>query len=162
MESTRTDIGISWATTEKSDALVPLLMALYKHDVPLADEPTIDEVKAHIAQLVDPATPHRLAIAWHGENCAIGLAAVGIFVSVSDPRLSQRKQAELKELFVLPDFRGQGIGAVLLDWIEEYLRSSDICRLDWHVKTDNHRGISFYESFGGNIVENRISMRKYF
>lgn len=160
MENTNGNIRISWALSDDSDALVPLLKALYRHDVPQAPEPSLDEVKAHIALLTDLTTPHRLAIAWSGSNLAIGLAAVATFVSVSDPRPDHWKQAELKELFVLPDFRGKGLGAELLDWVEQSAISSDACRLDWHVKSDNDRGISFYETFGARVVSNRLSMRK--
>lgn len=151
---------ISWATFKDRDALVPLFRALYKHDMPEVAEPSLDEVEAHISLLLDPATPHRLAIAWCDNKLAIGLAAVALFVSVSDPRPSNWKQAELKELFVLPDFRGRMVGAALCDWIEEFATSADACRLDWHVKSDNRRGISFYQMRGAEIVKNRLSMRK--
>lgn len=145
---------------EDSEALVPLLCALYRHDVPEADEPALDDVKAHIALLTDPATPHRLAIAWGSETVAVGLAAVATFVSVRDPRPDRWRQAELKELFVLPEFRGKGIGAALLDWVEQRAIASDACRLDWHVKSNNDRGIAFYQSRGAAVVSDRLSMRK--
>ena len=160
LEHLQTNKRISWARAEDSKALVPLIKALYRHDVPDAEEPSLSEVSAHISLLTDPATPHRLAIAWENENLAIGLAAVAIFVSVSDPRPDRWRQAELKELFVLPDFRGEGVGAVLLDWVEEHAIGSDACRLDWHVKSENERGISFYQSRGATVVSNRLSMRK--
>jgi len=160
MKHSQTGIHISWAQAKDSDALVPLLRALYKHDVPQAREPTLDEVKEHVALLTAPETPHRMAVAWDQDHLAIGLAALALFVSVSDPRPDRWRQAELKELFVLPNCRGKGIGGALLDWVEQEAIASAACRLDWHVRSHNDRGLSFYQSHGASVVKNRLSMRK--
>ena len=65
---------------------------------------------------------------------------------------------ELKELFVLPDYRSAGLGRALITWIEAEARAAGACRIDWHVK----KGASYciLERLGGVVVENRISMRK--
>lgn len=151
---------ISWATSEDQQALVPLFLALYAHDVPEAAAPELKEVEAHIALLTDPNTPHRLAIAWSRDGTAMALAAAAVFVSVSDPRRDHWRQVELKELFVLSELRSQEIGAALLDWIEDWAMVNGVSRMDWHVKSDNHRGVSFYEARGAEVVRSRISMRK--
>ena len=152
--------SISWASKEDAELLPPLFSMLYKHDVPEAPEPPNDVAKAHIAQLLDPGTPHKLAIAWREDRTAVGLAAVAIFVSISDPRPDRWKQMELKELFILPEYRGARVGAALLDWVEQQAMAAGACRIDWHVKKENHRGISFYQRNGAHIVDNRLSMRK--
>ena len=151
---------VAWAKQDDATSLVPLLTALYKHDVPEAPEPTRDVVGRHVARLLEPETPHRLAIVWSEDALAVGLAAVARFVSISDPRPDRWTQMELKELFVLPDYRSAELGRALITWIEAEARAAGACRIDWHVRKDNARGIAFYERLGGVVVENRISMRK--
>lgn len=67
---------------------------------------------------------------------------------------------DLKELFVMPDARGQGVGEALMAWIEAQAEAANACRIDWHVRRDNLKGIAFYQRLGGAIVEGRSSMRK--
>ena len=137
-----------------------MMLELYAHDVPEAAVPSRETVRKHLDLLLDCETPHRLAIAWGADRQPRGLAAVALFVSVSDPRPDRWRQMELKELFVMPDHRDAGIGVALVAWIEAQAQAKGVCRIDWHVKSDNHRGIAFYERFGGQIIINRLSMRK--
>ncbi len=90
----------------------------------------------------------------------MALASAAVFVSVSDPRPDHWRQVELKELFVLSEYRGREIGASLFDWVKDWAVANGAIRMDWHVKSDNNRGISFYEAHGAEIVDSRLSMRK--
>ncbi len=67
---------------------------------------------------------------------------------------------ELKELFVLPEYRSLGVGRTLVEWIETSATEQNVCRIDWHVRAENERGIRFYKSLGARTVEDRFSMRK--
>jgi GNAT superfamily N-acetyltransferase len=118
---------IAWAKAGDAISLVPLLIALYKHDTPEAPEPTCEVVERHVARLLEPETPHRLAVLWSDDDRAIGLAAVARFLSVSDPRPQRWTQIELKELFVLPDWRSAGFGRALMSWIEMEARATGAC-----------------------------------
>lgn len=151
---------VTWAHHDDAGLLLPLLLSLYAHDMPEAPAPTPDVAARHVSRLLEPDTPHKLAIAWSQDGQAVGLAAVARFVSVSDPRPDRWTQVELKELFVLPEYRSAGAGQLLMDWVESAARAMGACRIDWHVKKDNSRGIAFYERFGAAVVENRLSMRK--
>ncbi len=153
---------IAWARQDDARLLVPLLMSLYEHDLPEAPAPTPELAARHVSRLLEPDTPHKLAIAWSQDGQAVGLSAVARFVSVSDPRPDRWTQMELKELFVLHEYRGAGVGQLLMDWVESAARTMGACRIDWHVKKDNMRGIAFYERLGAAVVENRLSMRKTF
>jgi len=152
---------IAWATPDDAAALVPLLCALHVHEVAGARVPEPDAALSHAQLLTDPATPHRLAIAWDQQGVAIALAAVGRFVSVSDLRPEKALQFELKELFVLPEARRKKIGGKLLAWVVNQAEAEGVCRIDWHVKRHNQRGIEFYQRLGAHIVEDRLSMRKW-
>jgi len=152
-------IKITWMSNHDINAVIPLLSALYQHDTPDAPLPEHTTIATHAAHLLKPSTPHKLAIGWTPQGTAIGLAAVGFFISVSDPRPANWQQVELKELFVLPEYRDAGVGAALLNWVEIQATEKGACRMDWHVKADNTRAISFYEKHGGTLLENRLSMR---
>lgn len=159
--SSRTPFDIRWADLSDMEALHPLFRALYKHDVPEAPDPSDEIVSRHLTRLLNETAPHKLAVAWAQAGDAIGLAAVGTFQSISDPRPENWIQQELKELFVLSEWRSAGIGAQLISWIEAEARKQGVYRVDWHVKSSNSRGISFYEQLGATIIETRLSMRKY-
>lgn len=151
---------ISWARLGDAEAIVPLLIELYRHELSGAVMAENIVARDHATLLLDPAATHKLAIAWGKDGRALGLAAAGIFTSISDPRPSSRTQMELKELFVLPQMRGAGIGRALMAWIEAKAILAGASRIDWHVKSDNHRGIAFYRRQGASMVDNRASMRK--
>lgn len=153
-------IRIAWATPDDADALAPLLRALYAHDAPEVPPPTDDVASAHLALLLSPDAPHRLAIAWSDDGRAVGLAAVAVFVSVSDPRPERWRQMDLNELFVAAEHRNGGVGAALTAWIEADARAQGAGRIDWHVARGNQRGRAFYERWGAHAVEERLSMRK--
>lgn len=155
-----TGLRIGWAMPRDIPGLAPLMRALYAHETPAAPAPDDATLHAHLDRLMSPETPHRLAVAWDADGRALGLAAVAFFTSVSDPRPTHRTQAELKELFVLPGARSSGLGAAILHWVETQADARQACRVDWHVKRDNTRGIAFYERFGGAVVDTRLSMRK--
>ena len=140
--------------------MLPLMRALYAHEAPEAAAPGEARLLAHLNLLLDPATPHRLAVAWNEARQPLGLAAVAHFVSVSDPRPARWRQMELKELFVMPDHRSAGIGKALMAWVEREARAAGACRVDWHVKRENLRGIRFYQRLGAAVVSGRLSMRK--
>ena len=151
--------SLSWATKDDADLLPGILRSLYRHDVPDAPEPTEDQITDHIHDLLSGATPHRLLLAKDQQGRIIGLAAIALFTSVSDPRLSHRRQIELKELYVLPECRGEGVGEALFHWIKTHAKSVGAHRIDWHVKRDNARGIGFYHRQDAQIVQTRLSMR---
>ena len=153
-------VRIAWADEQDIAAIAPLILALYAHDRPDAPRPAGEVAAGHAAQLIDAATPHRLAIAFDATGEAVGLAAVAVFTSVSESRPDRRKQMELKELFVAPAQRGRGIGAALMAWVEAKAVAAGVHRLDWHVRADNDRGIAFYQRLGGKVLDDRLSMRK--
>lgn len=156
------EFRIAWATPDDAQSLLHLLTELYRHEVPEAPMPTPETAALHANRLLSGQAPHKLALAWSEDARAIGLAAVAYFLSISDPDPERWVQTELKELFVLPEFRGSGLGGLMMQWIEADARRSGACRIDWHVRKDNLRGIAFYERTGAAVVESRISMQKSF
>jgi GNAT superfamily N-acetyltransferase len=58
----------------------------------------------------------------------------------------------LEDLFVLPEFRGQGIGKALLQHIAQLAVERDCGRLEWSVLDWNQPAIAFYEKIGASVL----------
>ena len=54
----------------------------------------------------------------------------------------------LEDLFVKPEFRGQGIGKSLLLYLAKLANQRGCGRMEWTVLDWNHPAIAFYESIG--------------
>jgi len=54
----------------------------------------------------------------------------------------------LEDLFVLPEYRGHGIGKTLLAYLAGLVVERDMGRLDWSVLDWNEPAIKFYEQIG--------------
>ncbi|MDX1738780.1 MAG: GNAT family N-acetyltransferase [Alphaproteobacteria bacterium] len=55
----------------------------------------------------------------------------------------------LKELYISPDFRNQGIGRALMSKLIEFARRHDAKNIQWLVLKDNPSARLFYENIGG-------------
>ncbi|HEY9737894.1 MAG TPA: GNAT family N-acetyltransferase [Trichocoleus sp.] len=57
----------------------------------------------------------------------------------------------LEDLFVLPQFRGQGVGKALLVHLGKLALSRGCGRLEWSVLDWNENAIAFYERMGAEL-----------
>ena len=58
----------------------------------------------------------------------------------------------LEDLFVLPDYRRQGIGTALLTHLAQLAVSRDCGRLEWSVLDWNESAINFYTKMGATVL----------
>jgi GNAT superfamily N-acetyltransferase len=58
----------------------------------------------------------------------------------------------LEDLFVLPEFRGRGVGKALLRRVASIARERDCGRLEWSVLDWNEPAIEFYKRLGAKIL----------
>lgn len=58
----------------------------------------------------------------------------------------------VEDLFVMPEYRGQGIGKGLLAQLAEQVLARDYGRLEWRVRTWNQKAIDFYGKVGATIL----------
>jgi GNAT superfamily N-acetyltransferase len=58
----------------------------------------------------------------------------------------------IEDLFVLPDYRSQGIGKALLAELSRQVVERDYGRLEWRVRTWNQRAIDFYQRIGATVL----------
>lgn len=75
---------------------------------------------------------------------------------------SDGKAGYLHRLAVISEFRGQGLGEKIIDWVAERVRANNrqYIRLDCHA--DNHGLCSYYEGLGFEPVDNYMSNNKAF
>ena len=65
----------------------------------------------------------------------------------------------LEDLYVRPEYRGNGIGSQLLKQLAKYAIQKKCCRLEWHVFRWNNSAISFYQKMGGVLRNDLIQVR---
>lgn len=64
------------------------------------------------------------------------------------------KTVHLEDLIVKQDYRGQGLGTLLLDEVIKYGYSQGVQRVCWEVLDWNTNAIEFYKNKGAKILEN--------
>jgi len=58
----------------------------------------------------------------------------------------------LEDIFVLPEYRGAGIGKALIKYLANLAVSRGCGRLEWSVLDWNQPAISFYEAIGAKVL----------
>ena len=58
----------------------------------------------------------------------------------------------LEDLFVLPEYRRQGIGKAMLSYLSKLARERDAGRLEWSVLDWNESAIAFYQDMGAKVL----------
>ena len=70
-----------------------------------------------------------------------------------------RPGIHLEDLFVLPRYRGRGIGKALLQRVAAVAVEHGCSRLNWHVLDWNRPAIDFYQSLGAEFLDQWRIMR---
>ena len=110
----------------------------------------ISGLQQHPTSLVflafDAATPVGVAV------CFLGFST-----------FAARLLINIHDLAVLPDYRGQGIGRLLLERVEAKGRDLGCCKLTLEVRADNHRAQRLYQRFGfGDVPSAHGAVRNWF
>lgn len=120
-------------------------------DLPVAvRDRLISGLRQHPTSLVflafDAATPVGVAV------CFLGFST-----------FAARPLINIHDLAVLPDYRGQGIGSLLLERVEAKGRELGCCKLTLEVRADNHRAQRLYQRFGfGGVPSEHDTVRNWF
>ncbi len=59
----------------------------------------------------------------------------------------------VEDLFVFPEYRGKGIGSLLLGHIKEYAQKQRAKKVEWYVNKQNKGAIDFYHNFGAKELD---------
>jgi GNAT superfamily N-acetyltransferase len=93
-------------------------------------------------ELADSAFAVRVA---ELDGTMVGYAKLGPPHLPFEPR---GEAAELRQLYVLEDMKGQGVARTLIEWIIDRARDRRADHLYLSVFTENHRARRFYEKYG--------------
>jgi GNAT superfamily N-acetyltransferase len=136
---------------------IPLILDLIRALATYEREP--DAVKTTEADLLrDGFGPHPVfecLIAETGEGEPAGFAL--FFYNYSTWR--GRTGIHLEDLFVLPKFRGLGIGKSLLSRVAARAAERGCVRLQWDVLEWNQTAIDFYQALGAKFLDEWRIMR---
>lgn len=81
-------------------------------------------------------------IMMHDEQCGY------VWIKVNE----SKKSAFLYEIYIVDEFRSNGIGTKVMEDIEEYLSKNEILFFKLHVFGTNHKAIKLYETLGFQIA----------
>lgn len=101
--------------------------------------PRIEALVAH-----DTASGRCIGFALYFPNYSTFLTNFGLF---------------LEDLFVEPEFRGQGVGLALFTELARIAAERGCQRLDWNVLDWNETAIAFYRKLGATSMDDWVTMR---
>ncbi len=62
------------------------------------------------------------------------------------------KHIEVDNVIILPEYRSQGIGDILMEWIFEYAQSKGCIASELNCYVSNHKGVKFWIQKGYKII----------
>ena len=127
---------------EHQQAVVDLVDA-YARDPYGNGKPLTDEVQQELVPALQ-RHPTTLILLAFLQDQPVGIAVC--FVGLST--FAARRLINIHDLAVLPDYRGQGIGRVLLEAVETKARELDCCKLTLEVDETNQRARQIYLAAG--------------
>ncbi len=119
------------------------LLNAYAEDPMGGGEPLPDAVRRNLAgALAD--LPHAFSFLCYIDEAPAGL--VNCFMGFSTFKC--RPLVNIHDIAVLPAYRGQGLGRLLLEEVEREARARGCCKLTLEVLEGNHPALRSYERFG--------------
>lgn len=137
---------IRFAQPADSEALFQLILALADYEQLL---PEVTGSTAALEKHLFGENPCIEALVAESDGEAIGFAL--FFTSYST--VLMQPGLYLEDLFVLPNYRGQGIGKALFVHLAKLAQERAIKRLEWSVLDWNEPAIGFYQRIGATIFE---------
>jgi GNAT superfamily N-acetyltransferase len=72
------------------------------------------------------------------------------------------KSLYMDDLYVKPDFRGNGLGSTLIKKVIDFAKESGCYKLHWQVSKWNNPAIEFYKSLGADIGHEQMNCNLVF
>lgn len=67
------------------------------------------------------------------------------------------KSLYMEDLYVQPEYRGEGLGSMLIKALIKHAKSKGCKKMHWQVSDWNNTAIDFYESLGAKIDRNKYN-----
>ena len=116
--------------------------------------------KLHQLRLVDALNEHPKSIVLLAEIDYVRCGMIVAFENFST--FSVKPMINIHDVIVLKEYRGKGIGKILMEGIEKIAISRGCCRLTLEVREDNPIARRLYESMGfGETEPKMLYWRKY-
>lgn len=147
------DFGLRPATAEDCDAIHGLITELAAYERMSAAVRATPEMLRTTLFGERPAAEAIMATDTAGR--AIGFAL--FFASYST--FLARPGLWLEDLYVKPDFRGDGVGSALFRAVAQTARQRDCGRMEWSVLNWNRPAIDFYQRMGARPEDDWTTWR---
>lgn len=133
------------ATFSDVDAVVEFSRRLNEEDPDFTGDFQFDETGVHqaVAELVANPALGRLWVI-EQQNAAIGYVALCFSFSLE----SHGRDAIIDEIYLLPEFRGQGIGTTAMQFVEAAARQLGLKRLFLEAERANSGAVTLYQKLG--------------
>ncbi|MEM9101009.1 MAG: GNAT family N-acetyltransferase [Pseudomonadota bacterium] len=140
----KTPLSIRKASDKDAQQVLNFIVALAEYER-LADQvtATLEDIQQSLFVRKEAEV---LIAEWQGEPAGFAL----FFHNYST--FLGKKGIHLEDLFVLPEFRGKGIGKHLLKSLAKIAVERDCGRLEWCVLDWNQPAIDFYKSLGAETL----------
>ena len=153
-------VDILFATPSDVPAILGLIRDLAEYERLAEHVTATEEVLRH--SLFGPRPHAEALMAFASEDSGDGARAVGFALFFENfSTFLGRPGLYLEDLFVIPEFRGRGMGKALFRRLAQIAIERDYRRLDWAVLDWNDPAIRFYESLGAESLTgwttNRLS-----
>ncbi|NOT28595.1 MAG: GNAT family N-acetyltransferase [Acidobacteria bacterium] len=140
------EIRVEAATSEDVPLLLELIRALADYERMSAD---VVATEARLRDTLFGSTPGAEAVIARVANEAVGFALWfhNYSTFLGQPGLY------LEDLFVLPEWRGRGVGSVLLRYLAGVAVERGCGRMEWSVLNWNEPAIGFYKKLGAQPMD---------
>ena len=156
MEDKQTDIVPPVIRSAGKDDL-PALIGLLKTLFAIEEDFVADEAKQRrgLFLMINGCGKHRQVLVAEAGGEVIGMCSAQILISTAEGR----EAALMEDMVVRADFRGRGVGTLLLDAIGRWAEKRGICRLQLLADRNNTPAIDFYRKQGWRPTQ-LICLRK--
>lgn len=139
------DLTLTPATPEDVPVVFDLIKALAAYEK-LSHEVTGTTQQLAQALFGDRTYAEAILARWQGQPVGFALFFHNFSTFLAQPGLY------LEDLFVLPDYRGKGIGKALLCYLADLAVERGCGRLEWSVLDWNQPAIDFYQHMGATVL----------
>src|ERR1700726_4554025 len=140
------ELSLRFATPDDASGIFRLVSELAKYEK--LEHEVISSPDDFRRILEDPKSKVEILLGfWSGEMVAFALFFENFSTFLGKPGLY------LEDLFVQPDFQGEGVGTALMERVIEIAKERNYGRVEWTVLDWNEPAIKFYEEkIGAKLI----------
>jgi len=141
--------SIAFATLADTADVAQLIAAMDAHYRPGETLPPVDDYRAMVAATLREREGTRFVIARGADGTPFGLACIAVI----RPGRDLKGLVYLKDLFVVEQARGRGLGRSLMAFLARFATDNGIGRIDFTTDRDNEGAQRLYAALGARVME---------